>query len=227
MKISIIIPSYNQKEYLDEAIDSAVKQTVKCEVIVIDDGSTDGSLDIAKTYEIAGVKVIRQVNKGLASARNTGIMNAKGDYILPLDADDILKENCAERILEFAKKTNADVIAPSIHCFGTGDIPTILMENPRFEDFKQGNRLAYCSAIKRSVLLECGGYSPRMDKGWEDLHLWYDLLLRGKRIVTIPEPLVYYRTKPTSMWTEARDKYSDILWDQLIKDFPQVKDHRK
>lgn len=228
MKISIVLPSFGQAEYLDEAINSAIKQTVPCEVIVVDDGSTDGSLIIAQDYAKHGlIKLISQVNKGLASARNTGIMNATGDYVFFLDADDIMRKNCIERIIEMAEKTNADVIAPSIHCFGTGEMPVILMENPKLDDFRHGNRLAYCSAIKRSVLQECGGYSPRMDKGWEDLHLWYDLLNRGKEIVTIQEPLVSYRTKSSSMWTEARDKHSVVLWDQIVKDFPHVASHRK
>ena len=228
MKISIVIASFGHAQYLEKAIDSAITQTVPCEVIVVDDGSVDGSLEIAKGYEVAGIKLIRQVNKGLASARNAGIMNATGDYILPLDADDMLKSNCAEKILEVAAKTNADVIAPSIHCFGLGEHTTILTENPTIEDFKQGNRLAYCSAIKRSVLLEVGGYSPRMDTlgGWEDLHLWYDLLTRGKKFVTIQEPLVYYRTKAESMWTRAEEN-KEKLWDQLIKDFPHIAHHRR
>lgn len=227
MKVSIIIPSYGQCEFLPETIESALAQTVKSQIIVIDDGSTDGSLRKAKEYEAFGVKVISQVNKGLASARNTGIMNATGDYILPLDADDLLKENCVERIIEYAEKTDADVIAPSIHCFGLGEQTTILMDNPKLEDFKEGNRLAYCSAIKRSVLLEVGGYSPKYDQlgGWEDLALWYDLLTRDKRIVTIPEPLVWYRVKEKSMWRDA-DKNKDKLWDQIIKDF-NVINHRK
>ncbi len=230
MKISIVIPSFGQAEYLDEAINSAIKQTVPCEVIVVDDGSTDGSLIIAQDYaKHSLVKLISQVNKGLASARNSGIMSATGDYVFFLDADDIMKPNCIERILEIAEKTDADVIAPSIHCFGQGqEITTILMENPKLEDFKPGNRLAYCQAIKRSVLLECGGYSPRYDVlgGWEDLALSYDLLTRGKRIVTVQEPLVLYRTKVTSMWKEA-EKNKDKLWEQLIKDFPHVASHRK
>ena len=228
MRISIVIPSFGQKDFLAEAIESALAQTVRSEIIVVDDGSTDGSLAIAKGYEIHGVKVISQVNKGLASARNTGIMNMTGDYLFPLDADDIMKPNCIERILEVEEKTHADVIAPSIHCFGIGEQPTILMENPKLEDFKTGNRLAYCSAIKKSVLLETGGYSPRMDTlgGWEDMHLWYDLMHRGKKIVTIPEPLVYYRLKENSMWKEA-EKNKDKLWDQIIKDFPEVASHRK
>ena len=228
MKISIIIPSYGQKQYLAEAIDSALAQTVRCEVIVIDDGSTDGSLAIAKQYEPFGVKVIAQANKGLASARNTGIMNATGDYILPLDADDILMDNCVERIIEVIEKTDADVVTPSIRCFGLGHNDTILMPDPKFDDFKVGNRLAYCSAINRKVLLMTGGYSPKMDTlgGWEDLHLWYDLMRRGAKIVTIQEPLVMYRTKEESMWTEA-EKNKGALWAQIVKDFPETKDHVK
>lgn len=227
-KVTILIPSYGQKEFLPEAIDSALAQTVRCEIIVVDDGSTDGSLAVAREYKNFGVKVIEQINKGLASARNTGIMNASGDYILMLDADDILKENCVEKILEVAEKTKADVIAPSIHCFGLGNVTTILMDNPTFDDFKEGNRLAYCSAIKREVLLETGGYSPKYDQlgGWEDLALWYDLMRRKKKIVTIPEPLVFYRTKAESMWTKA-DQNKEALWAQIIKDFPEAKGHAK
>lgn len=225
MRVSIVIPSFGQKEYLADCIDSALAQTVMSEIVVVDDGSTDGSLELAKTYEPFGVKVISQVNKGLASARNTGIMNMTGDYMLPLDADDLLKENCVERIIEFAEKTNADVIAPSIHCFGVGNETTILMEEPKLEDFKVGNRISYCSAIKKSVLLEVGGYSPRMDAlgGYEDLALWLDLLGRGKIIKTIPEPLVLYRTKENSMWKEASkpEKHAKLM-EQLFKDFPNV-----
>jgi hypothetical protein len=83
-------------------------------------------------------------------------------------------------------------------------------------------------AIRKSVLLEVGGYSPKYDVlgGWEDLAMSYDLLIRGKKVVTIQEPLMLYRTKADSMWQNA-DKNKDKLWDQLIKDFPQVASHRK
>lgn len=219
MKVSIIIPVYKQADTLGEAIKSALNQTVPCEIIVINDGSPDNAEEVARKYPI---KVINQVNKGLASARNTGIMNATGDYLLPLDSDDILKLNCVERILQVAQETNADVIAPSIQTFGKGYQVTTLMPEPKLEDFKIGNRIAYCSAIKREVLLEVGGYSPRMEKGWEDYHLWFNLLIRGKRIVTIPEPLVLYRTKESSMWLDA-EKHKDELWAQIYKDFPHLK----
>lgn len=219
--ISIIVPSYNQAPYLREAIESAINQTVFSEVIIVDDGSTDDSLAIAKEYEGHGVKVVSQVNKGLASARNTGIMNTHihSHYILPLDADDILEPNCVERILQVAQETDADIIAPSIQCFGLGNQETILMPEPKLEDFKIGNRIAYCSAIKREALLEVGGYSPKMVEGYEDLHLTINLLTRGKKIVTIPEPLMRYRIKENSMITEA-DKHRDKLMAQIYKDFP-------
>lgn len=217
---TIGIPSYNQQEYLADAIDSALAQP-NSEVIVCDDGSTDDSFNIAARYNIdyPRVKIIRQVNKGLASARNTIIMNMKGDFLLPLDADDILLDNCVEKLITaIAENPKADVISPSFKTFGTSSETIILMPNPTIEDFWAGNRVGYCSAIKKKALLEIGGYSPRMDKGWEDYHLWFNMLKRGKKIVTVPEVLWLYRTKEESMWTESV-KHGDELWKQINKDF--------
>ena len=214
--ITISVSSYNQEEWLLEAIDSALNQTIPCEVIVIDDGSTDNSLAIAKTYE-PRVRVISQVNKGLSSARNTGLMNATGDYFLPLDADDVLLPTCVEKILQY----DADIISPSFKCFGRAQDTIILMPKPTLEDFKTGNRVGYMSAIRRSKLLEVGGYSPRMVFGYEDLALWFDLLSRGATIETIPEVLWLYRTKEHSMWHDAVAHHEELM-AQIRKDFPQV-----
>lgn len=214
--LSIVIASYNQAEYLVQAIESCMAQTYHCQVIVVDDGSTDNSLEIARRYPI---KVISQVNKGLASARNTGIMNSESEWIVFLDSDDYLEPDCIEKIDKVAHETDADIIAPSVHCFGLAEEDTILMPEPKLEDFKVGNRLAYCAAIKRKALLEIGGYSPRMAEGYEDLHLWINLLTRGKKIVTIPEPLFNYRTKESSMYRDAL-KHHVKLMAQINKDFP-------
>ena len=220
--ITIVVPSYNQAEYLPDAIESALEQ--KCPVVVVDDGSSDGSLEIARKYEKENplLKVISQVNKGLSSARNAGIMNSKTKYVLFLDADDILKENAVKRIMEVAEETNADIIAPSFKCFGINNDEVILMPDPKLEDFKTANRIGYCQAIKREVLLECGGYSPRMTFGYEDYHLTFDLLTRGNKIVTIPEVLWLYRTKERSMIHEANE-HSEELMSQIYKDFPNAK----
>lgn len=234
MKVTIGIPCYNQGKYLAQALESLFIQShTDFEVIVVNDGSPDNTKEVAESFNLKAFvryfeskfkfnyKIINQVNKGLASARNSAIMamSDDSDYFLPLDADDFLAFNAIQRIVEVAEETNADVIAPSIHCFGVGTQTTILMPNPTLEDFKVGNRISYCSAIRRDALLEVGGYSPRMQEGFEDLHLWINLLTRGKRIVTIPEVLMFYRVKENSMITEA-NKHKDKLMAQIYKDFP-------
>lgn len=222
--ISICIPVFNQAEYLADAIESALDQTVPCEIIVVNDGSTDNSLEIAKYYEPKGVKVINQVNKGLPSARNTLIMNATGEYILFLDSDDILKENAVEVILRAIEATGADIVAPSFKTFGVMNEEVILNPNTKLEDFKTANRIGYFSAIKRSALLEVGGYSPRMYWGYEDFHLWFDLLRRGKTLVILTQVLVLYRTKEKSMIHTALQHHDELI-GQIIRDFPDVYAH--
>lgn len=221
MTLSICIPVYNQAEYLADAIESALDQTYPCEIIVVNDGSTDNSLEIAKYYEPKGVKVINQVNKGLPSARNTLIMNATQPYILFLDSDDILKENAAERIIDAIGKTGADIIAPSFKCFGIQNEIITIMTAPTLEDFKTANRIGYFSAVKREALLEVGGFSPRMYWGYEDFHLWFDLLRRGKTLAVLSDVLVLYRTKPNSMIHTALAHHNELI-AQIIKDYPDV-----
>lgn len=218
MKVTIAIPCYKQAQYLPDAITSALSQTYKdIEVIVVNDGSPDDTKEVAERFP---VKVVNQVNKGLASARNAAIMNMRGQYFLPLDADDILMENCVEELVRVAKATQAEVIAPSFKTFGTSSETVILMASPELSDFRTANRIGYFSMIKRTALQEVGGYSPKMVEGYEDLHLWVNLLTRGKTIVTVPQPLVLYRTKKESMWTESL-KHHKKLMDQIYKDFPE------
>ena len=226
--ISIIIPCYNQGQYLEDCIESAFNQTLPAhEIIIIDDGSTDNSAEIADRYTFkefpfveSPVKVIHQVNKGLPSARNTGIMAATGTYILPLDADDMLMENAIARITREINQTNGDIIAPSFKEFGISNREVIL-QGFTMDDLKVGNRLGYFSAIKRSALIEIGGYSPRMKWGWEDWHLWFNLFTRNKSIAVIQEVLVMYRVKERSMIHEANE-HSQELSAQIQKDFPHL-----
>ncbi len=232
-KISIVLPCFNHGAYLREAIESALNQEVARtkdgwkvdqEVIVVDDGSTDDSLEIARSYG-AKIQVISQVNKGLAAARNTGVMNSYGTYVLFLDSDDILAPQCVQRISDVAEETDADIISPSFQAFGKSNGIVTLMKEPKLEDFKTGNRIGYCSAVKRSALNEVGGYSSKMIWGYEDLHLWVNLLSRGKKIITIPEVLWFYRTKEVSMITESI-KHNEELMAQIYKDFPNFGDNK-
>lgn len=213
--ISVVIPCYGQAQYLPEAVESCLRQSVKPEIIIINDGSPDNTTDIAKTYP---VKLINQINKGLASARNTGIMNAIGDYILPLDADDILLPNAIEKLQKAIDETHDDIIAPEFATFGLHESIFRYDNIPTLDEFKVANRLPYFCAIKKEALLEVGGYQPKMTYGFEDYALWFDLLKRGKTITLVRECLVLYRTKEQSMITEA-NKHSKELWAQMRKDY--------
>jgi glycosyltransferase involved in cell wall biosynthesis len=217
MRFSIIIPSYNQEAYLKDAIESALAQDfTDYEVIVVDDGSTDKSLSIAKSYE-PKIKVVSQVNKGLSSTRNTGIMNAIGEYIYPLDADDMMRKDCLTIVDKHLKETDADILAPSFMTIGTTNQVVYLMDNPTLDDFKIANRIGYFSAIRRSKLLEVGGYSPKMVWGYEDYHLWQDMLKRGFKLVTVKDVLIMYRTKENSMITTAQAHHEELM-AQIKKD---------
>lgn len=95
--ISIVIPLYNKQDAICESVESALSQTIAdIEVIVVDDGSTDNSLDILSNFSDKRLRIIHKNNGGVSSARNHGINNAKGEWILFLDADDILLPNCLE-----------------------------------------------------------------------------------------------------------------------------------
>lgn len=216
-RTTIIIPAFNVKDFLAEAIDSALAQTVPVEIIVVNDGSTDGTKFICDDYADR-VKVVHQVNKGLPSARNTGIMNATTELILMLDADDKLLPTAVERIEKVFDDTDADIVAPSFTQFGLQGGDIILQMRPTLDDFKSGNKIGYCAAFKRTDLLAIGGYSPRMIWGYEDLGMTIDLLKRGKKIYTIPEPLWMYRIKPNSMLANAQAHHAELM-AQIFHDY--------
>ncbi|MEG2440106.1 MAG: glycosyltransferase family A protein, partial [Acetivibrio sp.] len=104
--VSIIIPCYNASKYICKAIDSALKQKVEKEIIIIDDCSTDNTREIVKKYlETGSIHIVcNSVNKGVAESRNSGVQMAKGEYIAFLDADDYWEEDKLERQLEELKK---------------------------------------------------------------------------------------------------------------------------
>jgi glycosyltransferase involved in cell wall biosynthesis len=227
-RISIVIPAYNQAEYLEDCIESAYDQTMPAhEIIVVNDGSLDNTQEIAERYMFkefpmieSPVRVINQVNKGLPSARNTGIMNATGDYIQFLDADDMLKENAIARLTTEIIQTNADIVAPSFKEFGKSD-REIILTGFTIEDLKQANRIGYFSCVRRQALLECGGYNPKMKWGYEDYDLWFDLFKRGKSITIVKDILVMYRVKEKSMILEA-NKHADELYNQIKTNHPTL-----
>lgn len=116
MKLSIIIPMYNVELYIERCLMSCLKQDISYEdyeIIVVNDGSPDGSLQIAERIasQNKNIKIISQPNGGLSDARNTGFSVAKGDYVWFVDADDWIKENCLGKLLEQLYNQNLEALA--------------------------------------------------------------------------------------------------------------------
>ena len=197
-RCSVVIPCYNHAAYLAEAIESALAQTVPVEVIVVDDGSTDGSHKVASRYP---VQLIRQKNRGLAAARNVAIAAAQCSHILPLDADDVLEPECVERMLTASK--TAIVRAPSMLF---GDVPSRqwLPGGPTtLVGFLAHNAAAACSMFPRAVWEQVGGYDESMRHGYEDWDLWVRMVASGVPVATVPQICWRYRKHGPSLVTVA------------------------
>jgi glycosyltransferase involved in cell wall biosynthesis len=139
-KISIVIPMYNVANYLEKSISSVFNQgmdVTEFELILVNDGSTDSSLEVAQEFvkNKSNVKIISQVNKGLGGARNTGINNSEGLYILFLDADDWFLPNCISKLFEIAIQNKLEILE-----FGAQGV--LLNGQIKFEhSFESGNVL--------------------------------------------------------------------------------------
>ena len=111
--ISVIMPCYNTEQYVEETLKSVLNQSFKdYEIICLNDGSTDGTLEILKRYQQSypNIRVISSENHGSAYQRNTGVQCAQGKYIYYMDSDDLLKENCLETLYQYAEAGNLDVV---------------------------------------------------------------------------------------------------------------------
>ena len=112
-KVSVIVPVYNVAEYLGQCLDTILLQTLQdIEVICVDDGSTDNSLNILNTYAMFDerLKVIHQENAGAGPARNRGIKEATGDFLIFLDGDDFFHPEMLEKMVVKAEEDNSDVV---------------------------------------------------------------------------------------------------------------------
>ena len=200
-KVSVIIPCYNQGTYLGEAVDSVLAQTFQdFEILVVDDGSTDGeTVKILKGSAWPKTRVIRTENQGLSAARNTGIGEAQGSYILPLDADDKIGKGYLEdavRILD--RHPEIGIVYCEAAYFGVKggrwDLPEYSL------DKILNHNVIFCTALFRKADWEVvGGYNVNMVYGWEDWDFWLSLIHRGLKVYRIPKVYFYYRLREVSM----------------------------
>lgn len=200
--VSVIIPCYNQAQYLPKSVESVLAQTFRdFEIIIVDDGSPDNTVQVAEEliakHTDARIRLIRKANGGIASARNFGISASKGHYLLPLDADDQLMPNFLEKALEQMSLNDGIAIAfTDIQHFGART--DVYRSGPYSLDVELvDNRIPSCSLFKKEMFEALGGYDESF-RSYEDWDFWIRALAAGWKASHIPEPLFCYRKRQES-----------------------------
>lgn len=238
IKVSIIMPVYNDASKLQRSIDSVFKQTLKSiELICIDDGSTDNSLDILKDY--AGtdnrIRILSQNNQGPGKARNRGILESKGEYIAFLDSDDyFIDENALFQLYSEAKKRDMNMVSGNIQFFEKGEfiyehMGFKLAEELTIKDTQDYGLpwYFYKNMFKRSFLIENNILFPDLIHGEDPIFLAKILTSTDKYLEV---PVLYYSYfTPTQNKINTFDRYIDYFrhFHEVFKLFTSNKKFQK
>jgi len=214
--VSIIIPCFNQENFLSETLNSVKNQIYQnWECIIVDDGSTDNSKVIAQKYtsEDNRFSYSYKLNEGVSVARNFGIAHSQGAFILPLDADDKISTSyMVEAINTFNEYPKIKLVSSKAYFFGNRSGAWELKEY-NFRDLLFGNML-HCSGIfKREDYNHTSGYRTNMKYGLEDWDFWLSLLNPNDKIIILPKFHLYYRINTvsrTSSLLEDRRRYKKM-----------------
>jgi glycosyltransferase involved in cell wall biosynthesis len=219
VNVSVVVPCFNQGGLLDEAVQSVLAQTYQdFEIIIVNDGSTDGqTTSMLRSYAPPRTRVLHTDNQGLASARNNGIRQATGRYILPLDADDRIADSYLEKAVALLDaNTNAGIVYSQAEYFGerTGrwDLPDYSLPG-----ILLGNMIFASSFFRKADWEQVGGYNPNMKYGLEDYDFWLSLIELGRDVLQIPEPLFLYRQTSASMRNAITGEQLIFLSAQLFR----------
>lgn len=209
--VSVIIPSYNSRHWVGQAIDSVLNQTYpNVEIIVVDDGSTDGTADFLRDKYGDKIKYIYQPNGGLGNARNTGIRHAEGNFISFLDADDLLlPEKIAHQVQYFREHPEYGVVYCNLWCVYEEDTENWHEPPPVYQlggasgdvlpDLLKRNLMVPHAAMIRRECLDRVGYFYEQAQGVEDWDLWLRLAGQGFEFGYLDERAILYRVRQTSM----------------------------
>ncbi len=210
-KISIVLPFYNAEAYLSESIESIVNQTFQdFELLAIDDGSTDGSVSIVKSFDDKRIRLI-SLNHNFIESLNYGLKVSKGKYIVRMDADDIMLPKRLEVQHNFMEANlDIDVCGSWAQSFGNNN-GTIKYESNHKTIIS--SLLLYCCMIHPTVIirkttLDQLGLNYLDYPYAEDYKLWTDLALAGARFENIPEVLLQYRSSSDQVTNKYKDKMS-------------------
>ena len=212
--VSVIVPVYNMQEFLAETLDSIVESSyTKLEILIIDDGSQDQSVQIAQSYaqRDARIRLLTQANGGACKARNHGIREAKGTYILPLDSDDLILPWFIEEAVKVLEKER-DVKA----VFSQGEFFGEKTGQWNVPDFNihllaRKNMLCISALYRKEDWERIGGYCEEM-QAREDWEFWMHMLKDGGRVVRFPQVGLKYRIRKGSK------RISDRQWKKAVVD---------
>lgn len=240
--VSVIVPVYKVEQYLEDCMKSILCQTYKkIEIILVDDGSPDHCPELCDKYarKDERVRVIHKKNGGLSDARNTGLENAKGDYICFIDSDDAIHPQMIEILYNQITKTNADI---SICNYFKGELTpknwdNIYVSEKLVSMDKQSALNAIYESNDKSILMTIAWnklYKKELfenirypqNRIHEDEFTTYQLLYLANRTVFIDENLYFYRQREGSIMDMARDKVSEMFYFARIEQIKFFK-HQK
>lgn len=204
--VSICIPCHNAAPYIGAALDSVLAQTwKKLEIIVVNDGSTDGSAEVLERYREHGVRVINQDNRGQCAAANRAFAESTGDYIKFFDADDLLSPEMIER--QMARLNGrTDAVASAEWGRFHGNLSTF-KSNPQsvwrnmeptewlVEAWSDARPMMQCALwlIPRPILVQCGGWDEELSL-INDFEFFARVLCHAKEVLFTPDAVLYYRS---------------------------------
>jgi glycosyltransferase involved in cell wall biosynthesis len=208
--VSAVIPCHTQAAYMAEAVESVLAQTYpRVEVVVVDDGAPDDRvLAVALEYGAQLVRLGR--NCGCSVARNAGIAASSGEYVLALDADDLVDRTyVAKAVSALARSPDAGVCYAQVQTFGNASWSWAPPSGWSLRQLLAKNRLPVEGVFRRACWEAAGGYPPGVDL-CEDWDLWIRVALHGWRFLRIPEYLVYYRRHDANASARLADVEADF-----------------
>lgn len=214
--ISVVIPTYNGEDFLSDAVESIAKQNYEnVEIIIVNDGSTDGSSelanDLARKNPELRIRVIDKENEGLAAARNDGIKAASGEWILPLDCDDCFGSGFLDQAVKVMEsKPEVNLIFANMGEFGASQGEWVPAEYS-IKTVMKKNTFPYGSLYRRELWEYTGGYELSTPWGSQDWLFWIAASTYGLKVYRIEDRLFRYRTHADgSMYTQTMKRFDDV-----------------
>ena len=211
--VSVIIPAFNAEKYLKETVASALASSYPfLEIIIVDDGSTDKTQEVLESISLehCQVRVFHQKNQGVSVARNFGIANAKGKYLLLLDADDLISVDYIKKAVEILEQDqNVKMVNGLGEFFGDRQGSWNLRPFSRHL-LARKNMLFISGIFRKSDFDKTDGFCSEI-KGPEDWDFWISLLKRNGEVVRIPQVCLYYRVHPGSKRLANKNRKKEAI----------------